>query len=98
MATPHERLYALLEYIGEQAKDIDPRAFRLAVTKGFLRERKDIVGLPGVTFDRKVEGDHVWVQVNRLLASKPIPPEERHRQFIKVSDNPDGKAPELDEA
>jgi hypothetical protein len=49
-------LHKLLEYIREQAKDIDPRGFRLSDSKKFLCRREALVGLPGVEFDLKVAG------------------------------------------
>ena len=38
-------LTRLLDYIEEQAKDIDPRAFRLSSAKGFVKRRADLAGL-----------------------------------------------------
>ena len=69
--TPRQLLHNLLDYIREQAKNVDPKGFRLSAAKGFLRRRPELVGLPGVTFDLKVEGDHTWLQVERLEARRP---------------------------
>lgn len=95
--SPRDLLTRLLDYIEEQAKDIDPRAFRLAHTKEFLKRRSDLAGLPGVEFDLSVEGDHVWLRVQRLQASKPPGLDERFKGLIRVSDDPNGAKPSIDE-
>jgi very-short-patch-repair endonuclease len=97
-ADPRELLRKLLNYVGEQAKDIDPRAFRLSDIKGFVRRRQDLAGLPGVEFDLNVEGDHLWLRVQRLQASKPPTPSENLKDIIRVSGNPSGPKPFIDEA
>jgi very-short-patch-repair endonuclease len=97
-ANPRDLLARLLDYIEEQAKDIDPRAFRLANAKGFLKLRTDLAGLPGVGFDLSVEGDHVWLRVQRLQASKPPALDEKMKGLIRVSDDPGGAKPSMDEA
>lgn len=95
---PRYLLTQLLDYIEEQAKDVDPRAFRLANAKGFLKRRADLAGLPGVEFDLSVEGDHVWLRVERLHAIKPPPLDEKIKGLIRVSDDPDGAKPSIDES
>jgi hypothetical protein len=95
---PRDLLIRLLDYIEEQAKDIDPRAFRLANAKGFLKRRADLAGLPGVEFDLSVEGDHVWLRVQRLQASTPPTLDEKFKGLIRVSDDPGGAKPSIDEA
>jgi very-short-patch-repair endonuclease len=94
---PRELLTRLLDYIEEQAKDIDPRAFRLANTKGFLKRRADLAGLPGVEFNLSVQGDHVWLRVQRLQASPPPALDEKFKGLIRVSDDPGGAKPFIDE-
>ena len=98
MSEPRSLLHRLLDYIAEQAKDIDPRGFRLSAVKGFIRHPADIAGLPGVETDVKVAGDHVWLRIPRLVASKPRAVSENSRGLIRVSDDPDGPLPSLDEA
>lgn len=48
---PRDLLSRLLDYIEEQAKDIDPRVFRLANAKGFLKRRagmsRSLLNAPG---------------------------------------------------
>jgi hypothetical protein len=58
--TPQHGLLArLLDYVVEQSKEIDPRAFGLTGAPDFRCSTKDLAGLPGVELDRKVEGDHI---------------------------------------
>jgi len=95
---PRRLLQRLLEYIEEQAKEIDPRRYCLSQAKGFVRRREKIAALPGVEYDIKVEGDHVWLRVSRLTPSKPPAVAEKFRIFIRVSDDPDGEPPTLDDA
>lgn len=56
MGTAHELLHRLFNYIGEQAKDTDSRAFRLNNLKSFLKQRESIASLPGIESELKVEG------------------------------------------
>ena len=98
MAKEHNLLHRLLDYIGEQAKDVDPHGFRLSTLKGFLRQRESIVGLPGIEFDLKVEGDHIWLRVPRLEAVPPPPLPENQKGLFRINNNPDGPAPSLDDA
>jgi very-short-patch-repair endonuclease len=97
MLSPRDLLHRLFEYIGEQLKDIDPRAYRLA-GGGFVRRRADLAGLPGVQFDVQTEGDHVWMRIPRMEADPPPAVPERHRGLIRVSNDPDGPGPALNEA
>src|SRR5438445_4483236 len=97
MTPPRDLLHRLFEYIGEQL-NIDPRACRLASHAGFLRRREDLAGIPGVEFDIQVEGDHVWVRIQRLEANPPPALQERHRGLIRVGNDPEGPQPSLDEA
>ncbi|RXK89110.1 very short patch repair endonuclease [Chlorobaculum sp. 24CR] len=90
-------LTRLLDYIEEQAKEINPRAFRLSNTREFLRHRTDLAGLPSVESDISVEGDHFWLRVHRLEAHKPPAPDEENRGFIHFSDDPDGAKPSIDD-
>src|SRR5688572_4905089 len=91
-----ELLTKLLDYIEEQAKEIDPRAFRLGNVRDFLKSRADLVGLPGVSFDINVEGDHLWLRVDRLEAHRPPALDHSVKGLIRVSDDPDGQAPAID--
>ena len=98
MSEPRSLLHRLLDYIGEQAKDIDPRGFRLSAVKGFIRRPADIAGLPGIETDIKMAGDHIWLRIPRLVASKPRAVSENFKGLIRVSDDPNGSLPVADEA
>jgi very-short-patch-repair endonuclease len=98
MKEAHNLLYRLLDYIREQAKEIDPRGYHLDSSKGFVRFREDIAGLPGVEFDLKVAGDHVWLRVERLAAGSPPAVPEKHKGIFRISRDPDGPPPSLNEA
>jgi very-short-patch-repair endonuclease len=96
--TPRELLTRLLDYIAEQARDIDPGSFRLANAKGFLKRRGDLAGLPGVEFDVDVEGDHLWLRVQRLQAAKPPAPDAQIAGLLRIAEDPFGAKPAVDEA
>lgn len=104
MTDQHERtsgrllLHRLLDYIHEQAREIDPRAYRLGAVKGFVRRGDELVGLPGVESDLKVTGDHIWLRIQRLEANTPPPVPDGQKALFRVSRNPEGPLPELDEA
>lgn len=98
MADARDLLHRLLDYIGEQAKDIDPRGYRLSAPKGYLRRRETLAGLPGLEFDIKVEGDHIWLRVPRLQANPPPALSENQKGLLRVSHDPDGHLPVVDEA
>src|SRR4051812_44910395 len=101
MTEARDLLGKLLGYIEEQAKEVDPRSYRLSAAKGFMKSRKDLRGLPGVEFDVKVEGDHIWLRVERLAADRPPRlPDERVRNLglIRISGDPDGRPPSIDES
>jgi very-short-patch-repair endonuclease len=89
----------LLGYIEEQAKEVDPTSFRLSANRGLLYGSTDLRGLPGVEFDIKVEGDHIWLRVARLIAHPaPALPDNKLRRVIRVSEDPGGEPPTIDEA
>lgn len=99
MTNAPKLLCNLLNYVAEQSKEIDPYSFRLAGHRGFLKQKSDLRGLPGVLFDMKIAGDHVWMRVLRLESHSPpsVEPEEL-RGLLVVSDDPKGKAPAVNEA
>ncbi|TAK71979.1 MAG: very short patch repair endonuclease, partial [Betaproteobacteria bacterium] len=97
MSEPRGLLHRLLDYIGEQAKDIDPHGYKMSAAKGFIRRPADIAGLPGVETDLKITGDHVWLRIPRLIASKPQAVAETFKGMIRVSNDPDGPPPSIDE-
>lgn len=88
----------LLDYVLEQDKDIDPRGFKLSAHKGFLKAKPDLQGLPGVDFDIKVQGDHVWLRIARLEAkSQPALPDSPWKRYIVTSDDLNGTPARIDE-
>jgi hypothetical protein len=96
--TPRELLTRLLDYIAEQARDIDPGSFRLANAKGFLKRHRDLAGLPGVEFDVDIEGDHLWLRVQRLQAGKPPAADAQIAGLLRIGEDPFGAKPAIDEA
>lgn len=94
----HGLLGRLLDYVVEQGKVIDPRAYTLAGASDFRRFPKDLAGLPGVDLDLKLEGDHIWLQVQRLEARPaPRPGDAVLRALVVVSDDPNGVPPQANE-
>ena len=93
----HGSLTRLLEYVVEQSKEIDPRAYVLTGASEFRRFPKDLAGLPGVDLDCKIEGDHIWLQVARLESTPPPAPDEQARPYVSFSDEPNGPVPALNE-
>ena len=91
-------LIDLLTYIEEQAKVIDPRIFRLSSARDFLKRRSDLAELPGVDLDLSVEGDHVWLRVQRLHATNAPAPDAKTAALLTVGDDPNGPAPAVNEA
>jgi hypothetical protein len=98
MPEPRDLLIGLLDYIKEQAKQINPAAYRLANAKGFQRQRGEVAGLPGVEFDIKLAGDHVWLRTPRLVAESPPAPQPAHKALLRFSSDPNGPAPFVDDA
>jgi hypothetical protein len=85
MSDPRELLVSLLDYIKEQAKEVDPKGYTLTSTKGFIRRRNDIAGLLGVEFDLRIAGDHVWLRVPRLVAERPPDPPQSHNALFRIN-------------
>src|SRR5262249_523439 len=97
MTEPRCLLQRLLEYIEEQAKEIDPSQFCLGNAKGFIRRSDEIAGLPGVEYDIKVEGDHIWLRVARFTPTPPPAVPEQFRAFIRAANDPEANPPSLDD-
>lgn len=96
---PPQLLTKLLDYVLEQAKDINPRGFSLSGHQGFKKAKSDLQGLPGVDFDIKIEGDHTWLRVARLEAlPPPALADEKLKGLITIDPEPTGKPPRIDEA
>ena len=98
MSSLPELLANLLNYVVEQSKQTDPNNFKLSGHKEFLQYKPSLAGLPGVDFDKSVEGDHIWMRVDRLKAVPPPPVQAIEVQkYITVSDRPEGPAPTINE-
>jgi hypothetical protein len=95
---PHDLLRRLFEYIGEQIKDIDPRAYQLSEGSGFRCQPPYLAGLPGVQLDIQVEGDHIWLHLARLEANTPPKAPDAHKTLFRISSDPFGPLPALDES
>lgn len=93
-----ELLTQLLDYIEEQAKNVNPRAYRLASSKAFLKRRADLSGLPGVEFNLSTEGDHLWLRVQRLHSAPPPEIDGSVKGLVRIASDPSGPAPSIDEA
>ncbi|WP_372156704.1 hypothetical protein ACCP96_13165 [Xanthomonas campestris pv. fici] len=94
----HGLLGRLLDYVVEQSKEIDPGAYTLTRASDFRRYPKDFAALRGVDLDLKLEGDHIWLQVQRLeTRPAPRPSDALLRSFISVSDDPNGAPPQANE-
>lgn len=97
MTPQHERMTRLLDYVVEQAKDIDPGAFNLAKPPGFLKRPRDLRDLPGVNFNQQELGDHVWLSVQRLSADAPPAPPAPLAPLMVSAADPFGPAPRLND-
>ena len=98
MNASRDLLKGLLEYIEEQAKEIDPKSYCIATAKGFVRRHLELVGLPGLDYDIRSEGDHVWLRLERLAAINPPVVPDMLRNLCVVSNDPFAPPPSLDES
>ncbi|MDZ5458791.1 AAA domain-containing protein [Azohydromonas lata] len=97
MTTARDLLGRLFEYIAEQARDVDPRAFNLSrLANFFLREPAQLLGLPGLEFDQADGGEPLWLRVPRLEPVAAPAVAERFAALISVSADPGGPPPALD--
>jgi len=103
MHTPAQLMSGLLDYLVEQAKDIDPAVFTLARVTEFKKTWSDLATLPWV--DLNVDSpddsmdDDAWLRVHRLEATRaPVLSEPDLAAFLAIGDDPAGPAPALKEA
>ena len=88
----------LLDYLVEQAKDIDPAAFTLSKATEFKKTQADLEALPWVDFNLETDGEPIWMRVHRLEATHaPALPEPDLAAFLTLSDDPAARPPELKE-
>ncbi len=97
MTTPHDLLKDLLEYIEEQAKEIDPRAYRISATKEDTWRNTDLQGLPGLALDLRVEGDPIWLHLARLKAHNAPTIPDPFKGLFKINNDPFSAPPVLNE-
>lgn len=89
----------LLDYLVEQAKDIDPTAFTLSKATEFKKTFADLDVLPFVDFNVDTDGEPVWLRVHRLEPTRaPALPEPALAPFIAIGDDPAGRPPALRES
>jgi len=89
----------LLDYLVEQARDVDPTAFNLAKVAEFKKTFADLGTLPWVDFNVETEADSWWLRVQRLEATRaPALSEPEFAPFLVVGDDPAGSAPAIKES
>lgn len=94
MSSVHELMTGLLDYIIEQAKAVDPRAFTLARATEFQRT-PSALRLPGVTLNAQRSDDAVWLRVERLNAIRgPVAP-ELLAGLLTIAETPEAAEPSL---
>lgn len=99
MQTPAQRMSGLLDYLVEQAKDIDPAAFTLAKLTEFKKTYADLATLPWVDFNVDTDEDTAWLRVHRLEATRaPTLSEPELAAFLTISDDPAANPPAVNEA
>lgn len=104
MQTPAQLMSGLLDYLVEQARDIDPAAFTLAKATEFKKTFADLGTLPWVDLNVRSDAnadndaDNWWLRVQRLEATRaPALPEPDYAPFLVVSDDPAAAAPAVKE-
>lgn len=89
----------LLDYLVEQAKDIDASAFTLSKITEFKAGFAELSTLPWVEFDVETEADQLWLRVHRLEATRaPALAEPELAPFLAIGEDPAGSPPALKEA
>lgn len=97
MKSPNELLKSLLDYVEEQAKDINPTAYRISNHKGFVKRNSDLAGLPGIDFDIRPDGDHIWLRIKRLEADPNPSVPEHFKKFYNFNNDPFIQPPNLEQ-
>ena len=99
MPSPAQLMSGLLDYLVEQARDIDPNAFNLSKATEFKKTFADLGSLPWVDFNVETDADSWWLRVQRLEATRaPVLPEPDYAPFLVISDDPAATPPALKEA
>jgi very-short-patch-repair endonuclease len=104
MQTPAQLMSGLLDYLVEQAKDIDPTAFTLSRANEFKKTFADLATLPWIDFNvdpggASDDGDEQWLRVHRLEPTRPPAlAEPELAPFVTIGEDPAGAAPAPQEA
>ncbi|MFC4933066.1 AAA domain-containing protein [Massilia sp. GCM10023247] len=99
MQTPAQLMSGLLDYLVEQAKDIDPAAFTLSRLTEFKKTYADLSTLPWVDFNPDAAEGNAWLRVHRLEATRaPMLSEPELAAFLTIGDDPAAAAPAPKEA
>ncbi|MGI4843448.1 MAG: AAA domain-containing protein [Janthinobacterium lividum] len=99
MQSPAQLMSGLLDYLVEQAKDIDPAAFTLSKATEFKKTYADLETLPWVDFNVETDGEPIWLRVHRLEATRaPALPEPELAPFLTISDDPAAPSPTVKDA
>lgn len=97
MTAPNVMMTQLLDYLIEQQKVIEPGQFDVA-RAGYHWTPQDLQQLPGITFNEAIEGDHVWLRVQRLKATPPPALTDTNAaEWLILSEKPDGPEPSFNE-
>ena len=98
MQTSAQLMSGLLDYLVEQAKDIDPSAFTLAKVTEFIRTFADLSTLPWIEFNVDTETDDLWLRVHRLDATPPpLLADPALAPYLIIGADPSGHPPALNE-
>lgn len=99
MQSPAQLLSGLLDYLVEQAKDIDPAAFTLSKATEFKQTCADLQALPWIDFDVELDDESVWLRVHRLEpVHAPALPEPDLAPFLTIGADPSARPPAPREA
>jgi very-short-patch-repair endonuclease len=97
MMLQRELLKELLEYVEEQAKAIDLGAYVVSLLRGSVYRNYELQGLPGLEFDLRTEGDHIWLRISRLHPSSPPPVSVEYATLIRPVNDPFSAPPSIEE-
>jgi len=84
----HERLILLLDYIKEAERALKRPHFSVP-KEFFCRWEHELIGLDGVTYNIQVEGEQIWLRINRLIEELPPSPPDNIAEWIKLSKSPE---------
>jgi very-short-patch-repair endonuclease len=92
-------LDSLLDYILEQARQVNPKGFRLSAHTDFKASRSRVAGLPGVELNCGIDTDPVWLRIPRLTENKPPAIADRERaSLVRIPGDPTALGPTVNDA